>query len=66
MISAVAGSKLKVIGRRSAIVAVGPMPGSTPTAVPNRTPMKQKSRFSGRIAVSSPRARLPNRSIAAA
>ena len=41
MISAVTGSKLKVIGSSMAIVAVGPMPGSTPTSVPSSTPTKQ-------------------------
>jgi hypothetical protein len=41
MISADTGSKLKVIGSSSAMVAVGPMPGSTPTAVPSATPMRQ-------------------------
>jgi hypothetical protein len=47
MISAVTGSKLNVIGRSIAIVAVGPMPGSTPTSVPSSTPTKHHSRFSG-------------------
>jgi hypothetical protein len=41
MISAETGSNVKVTGRRRAIVAVGPMPGRTPTAVPSTTPMKQ-------------------------
>jgi hypothetical protein len=41
MMRAVTGSKLKVIGSSMAIVAVGPMPGSTPTMVPSRTPTKQ-------------------------
>jgi hypothetical protein len=41
MISAVTGSKLNVIGSSIATVAVGPMPGSTPTAVPSSTPTKQ-------------------------
>jgi len=41
MISAVTGSRLKVIGSSMAIVAVGPMPGSTPTAVPSTTPSRQ-------------------------
>src|SRR5688500_16733452 len=63
MISAVTGSKLKVIGSSSAIVAVGPMPGSTPTAVPSATPRRQKKRFSRRSAVSMPRPRLSNSSI---
>ena len=42
MISAVVGSlSLKVIGSSIAIVASGPMPGSTPISVPSSTPMKQ-------------------------
>ena len=35
MISEPAGSSLKVIGSSSATVSAGPMPGSTPTAVPS-------------------------------
>ena len=41
MMSAVTGSKLKVIGSSMAIVAVGPIPGRTPTSVPSSTPTKQ-------------------------
>ena len=41
MISAVTGGKTNVIGSSMAIVAVGPRPGSTPIAVPRKTPMKQ-------------------------
>jgi hypothetical protein len=41
MISAPAGDSEKVIGNSMAMVAVGPMPGSTPTSVPSSTPMKQ-------------------------
>ena len=41
MMSAVTGAKEKVIGSSIAIVAVGPMPGSTPTRVPSSTPTKQ-------------------------
>ena len=58
MISEVTGSKPKVIGSSRAMVAVGPMPGSTPTAVPRVTPMRQNSRLTGVNAVSNPRARL--------
>jgi hypothetical protein len=36
---------LKVIGSSMAIVASGPMPGSTPIKVPRKTPMKQNHRF---------------------
>ena len=39
--SAATGGTLKVIGSSMAIVASGPMPGSTPISVPTRTPMKQ-------------------------
>src|SRR5688500_1024301 len=63
MISAVTGSKLKVTGSNRAMVAVGPMPGRTPTAVPSATPSRQKKRFSRRSAVSMPRPRLSNSSI---
>ena len=39
MISEPAGSSLKVTGSSSATVSAGPMPGSTPTAVPSSTPI---------------------------
>ena len=52
------GSKLKVIGRSIATVAVGPMPGSTPTAVPSATPMRQNRTFCHCSAVWKPRSRL--------
>ena len=35
------GGTLKVSGSNIAIVATGPMPGSTPIKVPTSTPMKQ-------------------------
>ncbi len=41
MMSAGTAGKLKVIGNSMAIVASGPMPGSTPISVPTSTPMKQ-------------------------
>ena len=41
MMSAVTGSNEKVMGNSMAIVAVGPMPGRTPTSVPSNTPTKQ-------------------------
>src|SRR5215216_2420745 len=59
-----AGSSLKVIGRRSATVSAGPMPGRTPTAVPRRTPMRAKSRFIGWIATVTPWARAVRASMA--
>jgi hypothetical protein len=43
-------SPLKVVGRRSEIAAVGPIPGRTPTRVPIAHPTKAKRRFSGRKA----------------
>ena len=39
MISAATGERLKVIGSSIAIVATGPMPGSTPISVPSITPI---------------------------
>src|SRR5207342_1889108 len=48
------GETLKVIGSSIAMVASGPTPGSTPTAVPSRAPMKQNSRFAGCAAVARP------------
>ena len=47
-------SRPQVSGRSSAIVMAGPMPGSTPIAVPSRTPMKAYSRFIGVSAVPKP------------
>ena len=41
MISEDSGGSPKVSGSSMAIVATGPRPGSTPTAVPSSTPMKQ-------------------------
>ena len=47
MMSADRGDSVVVIGRSIAIVASGPMPGSTPIRVPSRTPMKQTKREAG-------------------
>jgi len=52
------GSKEKVIGRRRAMDAVGPRPGSTPTIVPITHPIKHKKRFKGCRATERPK---PNR-----
>jgi hypothetical protein len=41
MMMAATGFNWKVAGKSSAIVAVGPIPGRTPTNVPMVTPMKQ-------------------------
>ena len=40
MISAETGGSVKVSGNSMAMVASGPSPGSTPTAVPSRQPTK--------------------------
>src|SRR3954453_10653542 len=58
MISAPVGSTPKVIGRRMAIVAIGPTPGSTPMRVPIRQPMKQSARFCSDSATERPSPRL--------
>src|SRR6185503_17912881 len=46
-----------------AMVASGPMPGSTPIKVPSSAPMKQKNRFCSVAAAPKPCARLPRMSI---
>src|SRR5690606_32456060 len=51
------------MGSSMAMVASGPMPGSTPIAVPRNTPMKQYIRFSRVPAVAKPRARCSNTSM---
>ena len=64
MISEATGSPiLKVIGSSMAMVAVAPMPGSTPISVPSSTPIRQKARFQSVVAVAKPSARLESRSI---
>src|SRR5215204_2505842 len=47
-------STLAVIGSNMATATAGPMPGSTPTAVPRTQPMKAHSRLTGLIAVAKP------------
>ena len=47
-----------VIGSSSDIAEIGPMPGSTPTSVPMKTPMKQYSRLTGSSAMPKPCATL--------
>src|SRR5829696_5040213 len=47
-----------VIGSNSDIAEIGPMPGSTPTSVPIKTPMKQYSRLIGKRAMPKPFATL--------
>src|SRR4051794_33590629 len=47
-----------VTGSNSDIAEMGPMPGSTPTRVPMKTPMKQYSRLIGKSAMPKPCATL--------
>src|SRR6185503_13909208 len=63
MISAATGGTLKVIGSSIAIVASGPMPGSTPISVPRNTPIKQYQRFCSVRATVKPNMRLWKSSI---
>src|SRR5262249_51342222 len=58
MMSAETGGTLKVTGSSIAMVATGPMPGSTPIKVPSRQPIRQNSRLSGVIATPKPITRL--------
>src|SRR6185295_14670503 len=58
MISAGVGGRLKVIGSSIAIVASGPIPGSTPISVPRKQPMKQNHRFCHVSATLKPKMRL--------
>src|SRR3954453_15924845 len=57
MISAGAGSRPKVNGKSIATVATGPIPGSTPTSVPRKQPMKQYRMFCQLSAMPNPNAR---------
>src|SRR5215212_8291814 len=54
MISAEVGSSSPRMGSSSATVMAGPIPGSTPTAVPMITPMRASSRLTGVAAVANP------------
>src|ERR1051326_6002093 len=58
MISAPTGGRPKVIGSSIATVAMVPMPGSTPTSVPTRAPIRHSSRLIGVKATPKPSARL--------
>jgi hypothetical protein len=51
MISAETGGSPNVIGNSMAMVAIGPIPGRTPTAVPRKTPTRQYKRLDRLIAV---------------
>ena len=63
MMSADTGGTLKVIGSSMAIVASGPMPGSTPISVPRKQPTKQNHRFCSVSATLNPSIRLLNSSM---
>src|SRR3954467_2998340 len=47
-------STLAVMGSSIATATAGPMPGSTPTAVPSTQPTRAHSRLTGVIAVANP------------
>src|SRR5215831_6854428 len=66
MISAEVGLSVTVTGSSMAMVATGPMPGSTPISVPSRQPTRQKNRFCRLAAALKPTIRLPRMSISAA
>src|SRR5437764_3607382 len=63
MISAPTGGRPKVIGNSMAIVARGPMPGSTPIKVPTSAPIRQSPRLVGVTATPKPNQRFWNRSM---
>src|ERR1044072_359558 len=63
IISAASGGIRKVSGNSIAMVATGPMPGSTPISVPSSAPMRQKPRLESVSACSNPSARLPRKSM---
>src|SRR4029079_9707615 len=65
MISDAVGGRWKVIGSNMAMVATGPIPGSTPISVPTMQPKNAHSRFWKVMAVFRPIARLCSRSISA-
>ena len=56
MMNALTGSRLNVMGSSSATVRAGPMPGSTPTAVPSVTPPKAQARCGQVSALAKPSA----------
>src|SRR5439155_12289658 len=57
MISAPTGGRPKVIGNSMAIVAKGPMPGSTPIRVPTSAPIRHSPRLVGVTATPKPNQR---------
>src|SRR5438445_12734442 len=54
MISAAVGSTLAVSGSSMATVSAGPMPGSTPMAVPRKQPTRAHIRLIGVMAMAKP------------
>src|SRR5262245_55945750 len=58
MIRPEVGSSLNVSGSSMAMVAMGPMPGSTPISVPTMAPMNANPRLTGVNATENPTARL--------
>src|SRR5713101_4408355 len=65
IIKAGTGASPKVNGSSMATVATGPIPGSTPTKVPRKQPMKQYTMFCQLSATPRPNARLDSVSILA-
>src|SRR5262245_58274329 len=63
MMSAPSGGAPYVTGSSMAMVATGPIPGSTPMAVPSSTPIRQKPRLMGVRAAPKPVTRWARRSI---
>src|SRR5438067_13174056 len=63
MISAPTGGRPKVIGNSIAIVAKGPMPGSTPISVPTSAPIRQSPRLVGVTATPKPNQRFAKMSM---
>src|SRR5438093_297165 len=62
MMSADTGCSAYVVGNSIAIVATGPMPGSTPINVPSSAPISAYSKLTGVSATPKPVARCPNNS----
>src|SRR5215470_19701448 len=63
MISAPTGGSPKVTGSSMVMVAIGPMPGSTPISVPTRQPRKHSPRLWRLNATEKPSDRLWSRAV---
>src|SRR5213075_911878 len=63
MISAPTGGRPNVIGSSIAMVASGPMPGSTPIRVPTSAPIRQSPRLVGVTATPKPNQRFAKMSM---